>query len=308
MRAATFHVNTVCLLVGKMKRIAIVKTFMRPEIFNKCVQALIAAGTQEILVAFDGPEEYWDAHRKIIFQANQIINADIYKFPYDYGLARCRNELIKLINVKYFLMIDDDILVFPGIWSASQIMQLSPKLAAATFGWFYNGALQIDAWDINIKENRILSKTVKWPKQIAIVGGFIFYYPFDFVPNQGFWSRKFFDEFKWDEYYIIEGEHEDLAMQAKASDWIFAVCANAFLLHFHGPDQSYHNERFSEEKMARSWLYFFKKWNLKAYEDADILLPPLPLSLLKKEPSIRESIEKWTPVLNSSAETRTSKK
>jgi len=287
-----------------MKRVAIVKTFMRPEIFKQCINALIAAGTQEVLVAFDGPGEYWEEHKRIVFEANQVIDAEIYRFSYDYGLAACRNRLIELVSEPYFLMVDDDIIVFPGIWSASPILTLSKNIAAATFGWFYNGVLNIDAWDIEIKSQNRLSKTVRWPKNIISINGFVFYYPFDFVPNQGFWSRKFFDEFQWDEHYIIEGEHEDLALQARSSDWFFAVCINVQLQHLHDwSNREYHEKhRFSEKKMSRSWIYFFKKWNLKEYEDGDCVLPWLPLDKIKNRRSIRESLEKWSRLLPSHAQ------
>jgi len=287
-----------------MKRVAIVKTFMRPQLFAHCMNSLIAAGTQEVLVAFDGPAEYWEPHRRIVFEANQIIDAEIFRFPYDYGLAACRNRLIEMVSEPYFLMLDDDIAVFQGIWAALPVVSYSNKMGAATFGWFYNGVLHIDAWDINIKNKRTLSKTVRWPKKIISLNGFVFYYPFDFVPNQGFWSRKFFDEFRWDEHYTIEGEHEDLAMQAWTSDWKFAVCVNVQLLHLHdwSDEEYHHNHRFSNEKMGRSWIYFFKKWNLKEYEDGDCLLPWLPIDRLKKESSIRESLEKWSRLLPSHAQ------
>jgi len=126
----------------------------------------------------------------------------------------------------------------------------------------------------------------------------VFYYPFDFVPNQGFWSRKFFDEFKWDEHYIIEGEHEDMAMQAWPSDWFFAVCGNVFLYHLHDWNKKdYHTHRFSDTKMAKSWMYFFHKWNLKEYMDGRCLLPWLPLHLLKRAESTRESVAKCQRIL-----------
>jgi len=283
-----------------MKRIAIVKTFMRPEVFAQCITALIAAGTEEVLVAFDGPSEYWEPHKKIVFEANQIIDAEIYRFPFDYGLAACRNRLIEMISEPYFLMVDDDIIVIPSIWSALPVMTTSKKLAAATFGWFYGGVLQIDAWDISIKNGKSLTKTVRWPKRVTSINAFVFYYPFDFVPNQGFWSRKFFDEFKWDEHYIIEGEHEDMAMQAWPSDWFFAVCGNVFLYHLHDWNKKdYHAHRFSDTKMAKSWMYFFHKWNLKEYMDGRCLLPWLPLHLLKRAESTRESVAKCQRILGS---------
>jgi len=293
-----------------MKKVAIVKAFMRPRIFKSCIEHLAASGADTILVAYDGPANLWDEHRQIVFEANQICDAEIFRFPYDYGLSACRNALIKLISEQVFLMLDDDVLVPNNIWAAIPIFKVDQYLAAATFGWLEESLIYaIDAWDIEIKNNKILTKTVRWPKFRQAINGFIFIYPFDFVPNQGFWRRKFFDEFQWDEHYIIDAEHEDLALQARPSRWKFAVCTNLFLLHLHDrSDIQYHNQRFSKEKMARSWLYFFHKWNLEAYEDADALLPSLPLSLLKTQPNIRESIEKWTPVLNSSAETRTSKK
>jgi len=281
-----------------MKRVAIVKTFMRPEVFAQCITALIAAGTEEVLVAFDGPSEYWEPHKKIVFEANQIIDAEIYRFPFDYGLAACRNRLIEMISEPYFLMVDDDIIVIPSIWSALPVMTTSKKLAAATFGWFYGGVLQIDAWDINIKNGEILTKTVRWPKQIVSINGFTFYYPFDFVPNQGFWSRKFFNELRWDEHYIIEGEHEDMAMQVFPTDWFFAVCTNVFLYHLHDwSEKEYHKHRFSEIKMSKSWMHFFQKWNLKEYRDGQCLLPWLPLHLLKRVESTRESVAKCQRIL-----------
>ena len=278
-----------------MKKIAIVKAFMRPNLFKLCVEFLIAAGTDIILAAYDGPEELWDEHRKIIFNANQFIEAEIFKFPYDYGLSACRNRLIELISEPFFLMIDDDILVPGNIWSALPVMRTIKNCAAATFGWLEKDIIfQIDAWDIKIENQNILTKTIRWPKQIININGFVFCYPFDFVPNQGFWSREFFDEFKWDEHYIIEAEHEDLAMQAWPSRWSFAVCLNIFLAHQHDrQDKIYESERFSEKKMKSSWLYFFHKWNLKEYRDSQYLLPYISPLMIERPETVRETINKY---------------
>ena len=290
-----------------MKQVAIVKTFMRPELFKACMQFLIAARTDVVLVAFDGPSEYWDEHRKIVYEANQRIDAEIFRFPYDYGLSACRNRLIELISEPYFLMIDDDIMVTANIWDALPIMQINKNLAAATFGWLEtNMFYSIDAWDVNIKNGNILSKTIRWPKQIININGFVFCFPFDFVPNQGFWSRKFFDDFRWDEHYIIEAEHEDIALHAWPSKWQFAVCLNVFLYHMHDrEDSEYENQRFSQKKMAGSWTYFFKKWNLKEYRDGDMLLPYISPTIIKKEETIRGTYEKWKLLSLSLAQTKT---
>ena len=288
-----------------MKRVAMVKTFMRPDIFKSCMNFLISAKTDVVLVAFDGPQEYWDEHRKIVFEANQYIDAEIFRFPYDCGLSACRNRLIEMISEPYFLMIDDDVGVVSNIWDALSVMQINKNLAAATFGWlesnmFYN----IDAWDINIKSEGVLSKKINWPKQIINVNGFVFSFPFDFVPNQGFWSRRFFDEFHWDEHYIIEAEHEDLALQAKPSKWGFAVCLNVFLCHMHDRDDNVYNRnhRFSEEKMAKSWCYFFRKWNLKEYRDAETLFPYISPTIIERPETVRESLEKWSRLSPSPAQ------
>jgi len=278
-----------------MKRVAIVKTFMRPDRFRETISSLLAAGTEEILVAYDGPEKYWDEHRRIAFQANQVADVEIFRFPYDYGLAACRNRLVEKITEKIFLMVDDDIIVPRNIWDAASIMN-TPNLAAAAFPWIIGGStLQIDAWDIEFTDNgKTLRKVLKWPKNLVLVGGFLFAHPFDFVPNQAFWSREFLNEFKWDEHYVIEGEHEDLAVQVKPSKWFFAVCLNVFLVHMHDyKDSTYSAHRFSDEKWRRSWLHFFHKWNIDSYQSGGELLPPLNLSKLPRFESIRESREKW---------------
>jgi len=271
---------------------------MRPNIFKSCIEFLIGANTQTILVAYDGPSELWEAHKKIVFEANQIVDAEIYRFPYDYGLSACRNRLIELVSEPFFLMIDDDILVPSNIWHALPIMLSKPYIAAATFGWIEKQLIyQIDAWDIKIENNKILTKTVRWPKEKYIINGFQFILPFDFVPNQGFWSRRFFEEFKWDEHYIIEAEHEDIALQAWPSKWQFAVCSNLFLIHLHDrSDKGYHAHRFSKSRMARSWIHFFHKWNLKEYRDGKYLLPYLSPNLIETKESIRESVKKYSNI------------
>jgi len=282
-----------------MKRVAIVKTFIRPKVFAQCVSALIAAGTQEVLVAFDGPSEYWEPHKKIVFEANQIIDAEIYRFPFDYGLAACRNRLIEMISEPYFLMVDDDIIVAGNIWAALPAISKIKNCCAATFGWMELGYnYNIDAWDIEIRENSIFSKTIRWPKKIVNINGFIFCFPFDFAPNQGFWSRKFFNEFQWDEHYIIEGEHEDLAMQIFPTKWRFAVCLNLFLSHLHDrSDEKYKNHRFAKEKWARSWYYFFNKWNLKEYRERPPLLPWISPLMFSRKETVRDTLERQAAVL-----------
>ena len=277
-----------------MKRVAIIKAFMRPESFKEAIMGLIRADTEEILIAYDGPDELWEVHKRIAFQANQLADVEIFRFPYDYGLAACRNRLVDFVTEKHFLMIDDDIIVPGNIWDARDIMN-TPYLAAATFPWLERDFVyQVDAFDIVFEDNYIMKKTVHWPKRLISINGFIFAFPFDFVPNQGFWSREFFNDFRWDEHYVIEAEHEDLALQVKPSRWQFAVCINVFLFHIHNrKDANYIAHRFSPEKFKRSWLYFFHKWNIKEYRDGGELIPHIhPPNIVRRE-SVKESYEKW---------------
>jgi GT2 family glycosyltransferase len=84
----------------------IIKTFERQQALERLLDSIIARGYAEcpILVADDSEEPY---RGPILEQYQGLVDAYV-TLPFDSGLSKGRNELLKRVETEYFVLNDDD--------------------------------------------------------------------------------------------------------------------------------------------------------------------------------------------------------
>lgn len=285
---------------------ATIKTFMRPDKFEKCLQCAIDAGLVHILVGYDGPEgELLKQHKEICEHYSNIANIQLQfiKYPFNLGLSGTRNAFINECKTPFFLQLDDDNYVPSNILDALPFIKNHNKIGMVGFGWVNNNSsakLTLDAADFELIDGYLLKK-VNIPKKIECDGGLVFLYPFDYVPNIAIFDKRVFDDVRWDDTYIIGGEHLDFYLSLyKNTDWKAAISTSIFVAH--SPDSNGDNEftrfRFGSERV-KSERYFLKKWNLKGvvgwrqmYLDAGVYVQSYDTAMKSDEARIRRDIKK----------------
>jgi len=243
---------------------AIIKTFMRPQKFYRCLNCVIDAGVRNIIVGYDGPEKYKKIHEDICNHFDTV-NIQFLTFPFDFGLSAVRNAMIKQVNTEFLLQLDDDNYIPNNTLSILPFLKKHTDWGGIGIGWLQKNANflpVIDAFDVEIIDNYFF-RTFTSHKYAEIGGGILLMYPFDFISTNALFRTKLFEEFEWDENFKIWGEHEDFFLRVKReSDWKFAYCLSIYAIHDHGGDQEFLSHRLGVE-MVKSRDYFMRKWNLK---------------------------------------------
>ena len=245
-----------------------IKAFMRPHCMGHCIQFAIDAGIKDIMVGYDGPKELEDQHKAVIdsvLEHNKNVNIEFLIYPFNYGLSAVRNRLIEKVDTKYFFLLDDDNYIPSNSLEILDFMESKKDIGGVGIGWITrDGILSFaDAYDLKIENDYLVRYFDFENKQFNIFNGNLYIYPFDFIPNCAIWRTEVFNEFKWDEKFIISREHEDFMLNLKLnSTWKLAIAANLFAVHDKKDVGEYRLYRVGKEK-RKSIRYFLRKWNLK---------------------------------------------
>lgn len=244
---------------------AMIKTFMRPEKFEKCIKATINANISKIVVGYDGPEDLWQKHKTICDHYSDTVEIRSIKLPFNAGISKTRNAMIKMVDTEFLIQLDDDNYIPSNILDIIPFLRNNTEIGAIALGWvFPNGFLQLDAFDIEIIEG-FLFRTFKVGKTVKYYNGLPFLYAYDFIPNCGIFKRAVFDDVQWDEHFIISGEHEDFYLTMLDKDWLFGICPSIYAYHDWGKEsKQYIDYRYGIEG-RKSYDYLMEKWNLKGY-------------------------------------------
>lgn len=159
----------------------IIKTFKRKEACEKLVKSIRKYYNYPILIANDDDEKL------------EIDGAKVYHLDFDVGLSAGRNFLIKKVETKYFVLLDDDF-VFTKETDINKFLELVENTDFDLIG----GSLREDGKIRNYEgtyefKNRIL----KYDKEPISTDEIIPQY--DFVFNFFIARTDIFDEIGWDE-------------------------------------------------------------------------------------------------------------
>jgi glycosyltransferase involved in cell wall biosynthesis len=117
----------------------IIKSFMRPQVLTKCVEAVhLYYPKNRILVGDDS--QYFDEAILAGFS-----NVEVYRFPFDIGLSAGRNRLLEKVNTEYFLLLDHDFILHDD-----KTIEKMLAVATATDATIVGGL----AWDEGAKAPR----------------------------------------------------------------------------------------------------------------------------------------------------------
>ena len=259
--------NTIC---------AHINAFMRPDKFEICLQCAATAGLEHILVGYDGPEELYEQHKSICNSyIDKVEELRIIKYPFNFGLSATRNALIDETNdCQFILQLDDDNYVPRNVLDTTKFLEKHDKIGMVGLGCVkLDGHMMSDATDFEIVDG-FLIKTIKRPKETEQSMGLLFIYPFEYIPNIAIFKRAVFDDIRWDNKYIIGGEHVDFYLNLKENTyWKSALCASLLGIHDHDPPppisdcnniSGYKGYRWGENRFE-SERYFIKKWRLKGF-------------------------------------------
>ena len=246
---------------------AIIKTFMRPYKLERCLRAVIDAGVSKVIIGYDGPDSLWAEHKEIFDYYTTIVDdIQLKRFSFNYGLSNVRNKMIDMTNTDYILMLDDDQYVPSNTLEIIPFLGNHADIGIIGIGYIEYGnygRMRIEAMDFEII-NGYLNQMVKQPKKMEQSGSLAFLYPFEYAPNCALFKHEVFDDVRWDNNYVIGGEHMDFYMHLKSmTNWKVALCLSLFAFH----DMARDNKDFLKYRVGiekvKSEAYFLKKWGLE---------------------------------------------
>ncbi|GAH32607.1 unnamed protein product, partial [marine sediment metagenome] len=172
------------------------------------------------------------------------------------------NATLDMVDTEFLLQIDDDNYIPSNTLDIIPFLRNRNEIGAVALGWvFPSGFLQFDAYDIEIINNYLV-RTFKAGKTAQYYDGLTFLYPYDFIPNCALFKKAVFDDVRWDEKFIISGEHEDFFLSMLKRDWIFAISPSLYIYHDWGGEPEFENHRRGIENQ-KSYDYLMSKWHLK---------------------------------------------
>jgi len=244
---------------------AVIKTFMRPEKFKVCLDATIKTGINKIVVGYDGPDELLNIHKKIVEKQFKHANIKFCVYPFNIGISVVRNSLLQFVDTKYLLQLDDDVAIPRNVLDVIPFLEEHDEIGAVGIGQLplVKRCLPlIEAFDIEIV-NKYLFRTFDDGKYYEINNDLLFMGYFDFIPNNAVFKRELFNNVKWDNNFVIWGDHVDFFLQAKYNTkWKFAVCMSLYSIHDAGGDTNFKVYRYGIESI-KAKHYLYKKWNIK---------------------------------------------
>lgn len=238
-----------------------VNTFMRPKKLRKTLSSLQAANVERVIVGDDGKEqeeknEIYDEFEEI-FERFKVID-----LPFNHGLSATRNEIISEVDTDFFLMLDDDQYVHNDVLEVKSIFSHFPQLGGIGFPIIEDENEILFAHDLDLKGNCLI-RHLRTQKEKLEIENLVYCMRFDLIPTAAMFRTEVFDEIVWDENYTIGAEHLDFFLQAKQTDWDFAVCVSLPVLHDPGGNPDFMSFRTGQE-IEKSKAYLREKWDISA--------------------------------------------
>ena len=255
---------------------ATIKAFMRPQKMRNCIICAINAGIDNILVGYDGPEDLWEKHKKIVDDINLKYNKSvkIFKYKFNKGLSYVRNRLVEESDTEFFLLLDDDVYVPTNMTDIITLLDTIPEIGAVCIGWLRKLkmdkgkmiGLQADVWDFEFKNGWVTPIINFNEKEIKMINGLVYMYPFDHITNNAIYRKAVWEQVQWDEQFIIDGEHGDFMFRIKnETNWKLAYCISLFAFHDDGGNKEFTKYRSGSTLDKTGKERQFEKWNIKGY-------------------------------------------
>ena len=246
--------------------IAGIKAFARPYKLEKCVDSLINAGIKNIRIGYDGPRSLKHIHKKIL--KNKDANIDIVEFPFNAGIGRMRNALVGNLNTDYFLLLDDDQYVPKNISDSIYLLDTMNSIEGIGFPWrlageieglyekvtellgkkyaletgnFYNfpktRIINFEDYNIPTTKDEVFILNRREDIKIVVIDKHEYAIPFEYIPNSAIFRSSLFNKIRWDDNFVIGGEHQDFFYRASKLGLKFGVSLDIFVTHDLGRDK-----------------------------------------------------------------------
>ncbi len=245
-----------------MKDITVgIKSFLRPNKIDRCLESLRGRGFSKVVVADDGKI---DNNKQHIYEKHRRhLNLELLRLEKDSGLAYGRNKAFEHCNTKYFLLLDDDQVVRGRIRVLKKILENDESLGGISPYLCEIGDVRCSATNLFLFDNYIV-KHANGPLSTETIDGYT-YYKFEQIPNGTLFKSEVLNDAKWDPFYKIGKEHIDFYLNHKINTkWSFAVTPYAMFDHYPSSSKNNYGKRYrgKEARLKRSENYFKKKWNI----------------------------------------------
>jgi hypothetical protein len=273
---------------------AIIKAFKRPEKMKKTIDYALASGIEKIHVGYDGTDEYYLFHKRIIDRYDKRVT--FHRYKYDVGLSYVRNRLLEKVKTKYLFLMDDDQYIHPKSLNIVNFLNKHKNIDVVGFPAYFKKNIMFNNWcfNVDIKDHKIKTTTpelkiIKY-NDIYVATGM------DTIENCAIFRTNMLREMGgWDEHYIIEGEHMDFYLNRKFNypHLKLASCINLFYIHDIGPGLFLYNDtRYGGDSAKKSREYFKKKWSVdKAYGFGRNLYKDIPELLKYKKIYLKNEMD-----------------
>jgi len=243
----------------------ILKTFMRPEKLEKCLQSMVSLTIppKKIVVADDGGPS--DEKSRVYKKYEKILPLQVIELDFDAGLSKGRNIAFQNTDTPFILLIDDDHYLSSNIFEIQEILDENPHIGGVSPFWEENGEIYSEAGDLKL--GNWVVKRILEEKPLHRTSSGIGFYEFDFISNSCLFRRECLLDYSWDDFFIINGEHADFFLtHKKMGKWSFAVTPNYIVQHDPGSkSKEYLKHRKSKAKKIKSMKYLAKKHNIKGF-------------------------------------------
>lgn len=228
----------------------LVTTIKRPNCIERLLDSLQKFyPNAKVTVADQNKEPHWDIYE------NYDIN--VLDLPYDCGLSKARNEMLKVTSEPYVLILDDDF-VFDKrtrIGKLLKIIKTDPKIGVVGgqterrgSGWGFTHEWEIDddtIRQVDDGDNWQEIKGIKCKETASVI-------------NFALMRREMFNDVKWDNRLKLV-EHSDFYLQLRETDWKVYYVPEVICQTIKSRDRDYLRMR----RRKKFFKTFFKKWGVK---------------------------------------------
>lgn len=231
---------------------------------TKVRNLLKSAERQEIESVYVADDGEITPEKEEIYNQDYNFGLKIIDLPFDAGVGKKRNELVRNSSEDFLFFIDSDMTV-PANWEVL-VDQLSERDDIGGITPMYLEESRTYTVATNLyEEDDTLIRDIRDKQSYEMAAGSPLY-EFDFLPQVGIFRAKCVNDYNWDPNYTIMREHIDFFVgHWKNTDWAFGLSPSVYIPHFPGGDDFFTSHRESNKKFNESNQYFLDKWGYENF-------------------------------------------
>ncbi|MFB6195505.1 MAG: glycosyltransferase family 2 protein [Haloplanus sp.] len=256
-----------------------IPTLLRPEKLATCLDFLTRIpgkkAPEKVVVADDSTESrfvddveaYVERRDEIERTYADALNLEIVDLPADSGRNGKLNAGIERTDSPHLLLLDDDTYPPSNVYELVDVLESNPDLGGVAPFLEEDGKLQCNAGDYYAKRGWML-KDSRGPKTPESTGTGSLMFRYDQIPPIGMFRRELFDEYTWDDEYVVGMADTDFFLKHNELDsWTFAVTPNYVVRHDPGPGtiDVYFDERRNLRQMNESARRLTEKFDIEGF-------------------------------------------